>query len=75
MKTLILITLIGSSAVALPKFLNNGKEIAPNVAVMAAMDSKNTVLQCEQVVAMADAKGTIKLRKKDANGNWVPVGK
>lgn len=75
MKTIFAILLIGSIAQALPKFLNNGKEIAPNAATMAAMDSKNTVLQCEQVVAMADAKGTIKLRKKDANGNWVPVGK
>lgn len=75
MKTILLITLLGSSALALPKFLNNGKEIAPNEATMAAMNNKNTVLECNQVVAMSDAKGTIKLRKKDANGNWVPVSK
>ena len=57
------------------QYLVNGKQSNPSQAVLAAMDAKNTVLQCNQVTAKVNAKGNVSLKKTDTNGDWQPVTK
>lgn len=54
-------------------FLVNGKKTDAQSAAMAALDRKNEVLKCDAVSMSINAKGNLKLNKKD-NG-WIPVSK
>lgn len=75
MKTIFAILLIGSISKAETIFLVNGKQTAVDQAALASMNSKNTVLKCDEVVMKINAKGNMSIKKKDLNGDWKQVSK
>lgn len=74
-KIIALSMVIASTSMAAPKYLVNGKETDPAAAAMAAMDSKNVVMQCAQVTLKINAKGSMSLKKTDTSGDWQAVSK
>lgn len=75
MVRIVMIMLLASAAQAETQFLVNGKQSAPDVAAMAATDSKNTVLKCDKVVLKINSKGNMSLKKADTTGDWSAVKK
>lgn len=75
MKTIFAILLLSVVSNAETVFLVNGKQSAPDVAAIAAMNSKNTILKCDEVVMKINDRGSLSIKKKDAAGNWKQVGK
>lgn len=75
MKNIFAILLISVVSNAETVFLVNGKQVPADNAAIASMNSKNTVLKCDEVVMKINDRGALSIKKKDANGNWRQVGK
>lgn len=56
-------------------FIVNGKQTDAPSAAMAAMSKSNKVLKCDEVTMSTNGKGSLKLNKKNPNGDWTPISK